>query len=135
MMAVKKLADDLSAQMSDLSSPKTAADSQRLMESSQKAFEDRILDAYVQRDAERRSLGDEIPGIEGDGAELRSEIAETEIAIENSEAHIDWMVGDMSVDLSSVMRARLYQSELKAYLRGLRFQQGQHHNSETSNEA
>jgi hypothetical protein len=102
------------------------------MASSRKAFEDRILDSYVQRNDERQALSDEIKSlqIEWNGAGLLKEIAQTELAIENSEAHIEWMLRDMSVDLARIMRARIYQSELKAYLRGLRFQAA-HHDTES----
>jgi hypothetical protein len=132
MMAVKKLAEDLSLQMARASSTATTADMQQLMASTRKAFEDRILDSYIQRNDERQSLCDEIKSlqIEWNGPALLMEIAQTELAIENSEAHIDWMLRDMSVDLARIMRARIYQSELKAYLRGLRFQ-AHHHDTES----
>ena len=61
--------------------------------------------------------------------DLLKEIAQTELAIENSEERVDFMLRDVSVDLETVVRARLYQSELKAYLRGLRFKT-QRQNSE-----
>jgi hypothetical protein len=136
MMAVKKLAEDLSSQMTGDSSTRTSADTQRLIASSRKAFEDRVQDSYVQHNAERESFRDEIKnlGSEWNRTDLLKEIAQTELAIENSEAHIQWMLWDTSVDLARIMQARLYQSELKAYLRGLRFQ-ALHQNSELQSEA
>jgi hypothetical protein len=82
---------------------------------------------YVERNAERQSLSDELKELEDKPGrtDVLREITQTELAIENSEAHIQWMLWDTSVDLGRIMRARLYQSELKAYLRGLRFQAGQ----------
>jgi hypothetical protein len=131
MKAVKKLAEDLSSQIATVSSARNVAESRELMASTRKAFEDRILDSYVHRDAELQSLLDEIKdlGIEWNDADLLREIAQTELAIDDSEARIDWMLRDTSVDIERIMRARSYQSDLKAYLRGLRFK-AQHHNSE-----
>src|SRR5262245_52291535 len=85
MMAVKKLAEDLSSQMTSSSSANTAADTQQLMASTRKAFEDRIHDSYLQRNSERESLDGEVKnlGIEWNDADLLKEIAQTELAIEN----------------------------------------------------
>jgi len=55
--------------------------------------------------------------------ELLREILRTEIAIENLEGHIQWMLRN-GVDHAHITRAKTETSELKAYLRGLRFQTG-----------
>jgi hypothetical protein len=124
MMAVKKFAEELSSHMAGDSGGRSTAETLQLMSTSRKAFEERIRTSYTERNIERESLYDEMKDLESKWtpADIQREIAQTELAIENSEAHIQWMLWDNSVDLGKIMRARLYQSELKAYLRGLRFQ-------------
>ena len=135
IMAVKKLAEEFSAHMAGDAGARTTAETLQLMASSRKAFEERIRTSYAERNAERESLGDAMRDLESNWsrADVLREIAQTELAIENSEAHIQWMLWDNSVDLARIMRARLYQSELKAYLRGLRFQ-AEHENSDMLSE-
>jgi hypothetical protein len=123
MMTVRKLAEELSLQLTGDSEKDSETAARERMASARKAFEERVLAHYADWDRQQQSLSS---GVENLGSEslggLNREIAETELAIENGEAHVQWMLRDASVELARIMRARLYQSELKAYLRGLRFQ-------------
>ena len=123
MMAVRKLAEELSMQLTGDSEGDSETAVRERMASARKAFEERVLSYYAEWDRQQQSLISEVDnlGPESLGGLIR-EIAETELAIENGEAHIQWMLRDTSVDLARIMRARLYQSELKSYVRGLRFQ-------------
>ena len=56
--------------------------------------------------------------------EVREEIARIVGVLENSTAEINRMVEDPSVQLSLVMRKKTEQSELQAYLAGLRYSIG-----------
>ena len=56
-----------------------------------------------------------------DKKQVLREISQTETAIENIGNHIQQLLRNTTSELSSILNARAEESELKAYLRGLRF--------------
>lgn len=56
--------------------------------------------------------------------QLLDEIARTEAAISEGERQIESMVRSATVELSCIFRVQANHSELKTYLKGLRFQAG-----------
>jgi sulfite reductase alpha subunit-like flavoprotein len=86
-------------------------------------FEERIRVATQQWAAERQSMQNQIASLRGsaDRPELQLEIAQTEKAIFELRSRIETMVDDPTVALSKLVQASARESELHAYLKGLKF--------------
>src|SRR5205814_1229498 len=89
-------------------------------------FLGKVLDASRQTNFQRQTLIDEIQSIGGPNrGSIFDEIVKTEAEVRTRENEIQLMVDDPSVELAVVMRANAEHSELKAYLKGLKFQRSQ----------
>jgi len=119
---ITKALEDLTHNLSSSFS----ADDMEWLTSVRKEFEERVLAAYMHWNSQRQKASNEIKtlDIRWTGKSILHEIAQIELAIQNREDHIDWMLRNTSVELSTIMRIRILQSEMKAYLRGLTFQAG-----------
>jgi chromosome segregation ATPase len=86
-------------------------------------FDERLRGATQQWAAEKQSLQNQIASLRSsaDRPELQLEIAQTEKAILELRSRIETMVDDPTVALSKLVQASARESELHAYLKGLKF--------------
>jgi len=105
-------------------SPSKSVSATRLkIMTAQNEFLAKVLAASKQMNSYRQSIAGEIQSLSGQWhGNLAEEIVRTEAEVQAEEARIQQMVDDYSQDLSRVMRACAAQNELKAYLKGLKFQ-------------
>ena len=89
-------------------------------------FDERMRQATDQWTTERQSLMKEIASLRAiaDRRELSTEIAQTETALSELRNRLDAIADDPNVSASKLLRATARESELQAYLKGLRFKAG-----------
>ena len=89
-------------------------------------FDERMRQATDQWTTERQSLMKEIASLRAiaDRRELSTEIAQTETALSELRNRLDAIADDPNVSASKLLRATARESELQAYLNGLRFKAG-----------
>jgi hypothetical protein len=86
-------------------------------------FDGRIFDAAEQMNLQGERLLQEICSLQGNWSlEMLEKIVQTEDQVASEEVRIQQMIEDPTVELSYLMRARAANREMKAYLKGLKFQ-------------
>jgi hypothetical protein len=86
-------------------------------------FDERLRSATADWAVERESLLSEMTNLRSraDRRELSAEIAKTDTALAEVRQKIDSMVDDPTVAVAKLTRASARETELKAYLKGLKF--------------
>jgi hypothetical protein len=105
---------------------KLGADIQNAIQQACREFEASVETADAQWESQRSRLTGDIENVEirRNPAELIQEIATTEAEVVRGEDRIQAMLRSSSAELAVIMRMRMNHSELKSYLKGLRFQAG-----------
>jgi vacuolar-type H+-ATPase subunit E/Vma4 len=99
---------------------------EKITASLQQRLDERMRQATDQWTTERQSLMKEIASLRAtaDRRELSTEIAQTETALSELRNRLDAIADDPNVSASKLLRATARESELRAYLNGLRFKAG-----------
>jgi vacuolar-type H+-ATPase subunit E/Vma4 len=99
---------------------------EKITASLQQRLDEQMRQATDQWTTERQSLLKEIASLRAttDRRELSTEIAQTETALSELRNRLDAIADDPNVSASKLLRATARESELQAYLNGLRFKAG-----------